>query len=124
MLDESWQLVGAVTFLNPKIAQPTAISGNFTRHIVRVGSFASSNGKISIKPTWYKACNLRQVAGSRLVTTRIVPLNQESIFVFPLVSGSYQLIVVPVPWLPNLRIQIWQYNGDETEELLKEALYL
>ncbi|NJM57991.1 MAG: hypothetical protein HC857_11910 [Synechococcales cyanobacterium RU_4_20] len=40
----------------------------------------------------------------------VVPLNRPAMFVLPLLQESYQLAFKPVPWLPNLRLRIWEYE--------------
>jgi len=63
---------------------------------------------------WRRSGWLYQMAGSTLeVTARETLVNQPHLLSFPLLSVPYRLEFLPVRWLPNLNLEIWEYLGDE-----------
>jgi hypothetical protein len=120
MFVDTWQSVGMLAFTNPSSTLPTAIPYVFRKRLIKVGTTAISTAAVKIKPSWHRSGYLEQRIGTQLVTSRSVALNQQTIFVMPLLK-PYRLYFKPVHWLPNVRVHFFEYAGDETAELLEEA---
>lgn len=120
MLLNSWRSVGVLVFTSPSTAQSIAIPYQFQQRIIKIATRATATAKLPIKSSWYRSGYLEQRIGIQQVTRRSVPLNQETVFVLPLLQ-PYRLFFKPVPWLPNLRVQFYVYTGVEDADLLEEA---
>ncbi|WP_414620324.1 hypothetical protein [Calothrix sp. CCY 0018] len=103
--------------------------------------FLVSTFSLKVRPTWYTAGYLsRQVRGisiddtvvfeglGQIPTTtadygqEIIPLNVSKIVIFPFISGNHNLRFDFVPWIPELRLGVWEYKGiesDSTEDLVE-----
>jgi hypothetical protein len=105
-------------------------------HIFLVGATS-----LKAKPSWYRAGWLyQQVDGISIndsvvfeglesspttaadVAQKLIPLNTMSVAIFPKLADSYRLRFVPVRWLEEVTLGIWEYRGtesDSTEDLIQ-----
>ncbi len=60
---------------------------------------------------------MRQVVDRAELESRVVPLNQETIFELSPLSDRYGLVFLPVRWLPDLTVWVWEYTGKDPDTL-------
>lgn len=93
------------------------------------------------KPTWYRAGYLsRQIEGINIDDTvvfeglgrvpnvvadyghALIPLNLTRLVIFPKIAGNHSLRFEAMPWIYELTLGIWEYQGiesDSTEDLIE-----
>lgn len=105
---------------------PSGSGYQFTKRLIRVYSNSRSSDKIKISETWRKAGWLKQLDWTthQELSSRIVPLNQDTVLIFPLVTNSYSLVFTPVKWLPNLTVKVYEYTLDDSAVLSDPTIAL
>lgn len=51
------------------------------------------------------------------IDTKRIKLNVIQLVIFPDLATTYRLFFAPVRWLKNLNLSIWQFTGDEINQL-------
>ncbi|NET40044.1 MAG: hypothetical protein F6K19_50220 [Cyanothece sp. SIO1E1] len=119
MLDLSpgqWLLAGSyVSLLTTRDSGPVTLAYTFSRHLIKVQTQSTSTAEIKVSPRWRRAGYLRQVdanTGGIEISSVTVPLNQATAFLLPALTDTFQLSFLPVVWLPNITVIIYEYKGD------------
>lgn len=119
-LANSWKLVGSFNWVGPtQKALPVTVRHNFTNNLIKTETSVTG-----VPARWYRAGYLRQVVNlvpAEETSSVVVPLNSRKVLPFPLLTNSYQLIFIPVDYLPSgLKLKVWEYTGSVDAELLSQ----
>lgn len=106
-----WKLVGKLAFQNPRADKARLLSYQFSRNIVKTETQAVSVPGHLVYPHWRRAAYVRQLWKGIELDSKVAPLNMGKVLVLSELAASYQLEFDAVPWLPNLKITVWEYQG-------------
>ncbi|NET38558.1 MAG: hypothetical protein F6K19_42285 [Cyanothece sp. SIO1E1] len=119
MLDLSpgqWLLAGSyVSLLTTRESRAITLAYTFSRHLIKVQTQSTSTAEIKVSPRWRRAGYLRQLdanTGGIEISSVTVPLNQVTAFLLPALTDTFKLSFLPVVWLPNITVIIYEYKGD------------
>jgi hypothetical protein len=107
-----WKFTGIIQFSKnqSKIIQ----SYRYTRPIVKI----KATSKLPAAKDWYRAGYLTQSYEGARLTSKVIPLNQTTIFELSPLSESYTLIFSAVPYLfGDLRLEIWEDASYQSQDL-------
>jgi hypothetical protein len=107
-----WKFVGILQF--SKQSKPLKSPHRFTRSIVKI----KASSTLPPSKDWFKAGYLTQNYAGARVGSKLIPLNQTTIFELSQLPESYSLSFSAVPWLyGNLRLEIWEDASYQNEDL-------
>lgn len=107
-----WQYSGAVSIQKPELCLPQLNSLVFSSQIVEVKSSSRGTKKRPVRPQWRWAAKLTpQTPEGQRFSQVWAPINGKRICFFRTAGTPFQIEVEALRWLPNLRMEFWQYTG-------------
>lgn len=111
-----WQLRASFTYSGPTGgALRSGALPAFSKRLIQIKARINWSETPVEGERWRRSGWLYQMADSALeITSRECFANQPHLLAFPLLSVPYRLEFLPVRWLPNLDLEIWEFTGDES----------
>lgn len=98
-----WRFAGILQF--PPTAHNVRSGHQFTRAIVKI----KTSSPTPKDRHWFRAGYLAQIYQGARINSKLIPLNETTIFELTTVPGRYTLSFCAVPWLRgNLRLELWE----------------
>lgn len=107
-----WKFAGILQF--SKQAKSLNLGYRFNRSIIKI----KASSTLPPARDWFKAGYLTQNYLGARIGSKLIPLNQTTIFELSPLPESYTLSFSAVPWLfGNLRLEIWEDASYQTQDL-------
>jgi hypothetical protein len=107
-----WTFAGILQF--PPTSHNVRSGHQFASPIVKIKtSSPAPNGK-----HWFRAGYLAQIYQGARINSKLIPLNETTIFELTPVAGRYTLSFCAVPWLRGkLRLELWEDASPISQDL-------